>query len=586
MSCADGALSSTGERSMNLRSVVSGSLPGLARLAVVTRYARQYRRFQRVLMNAREVQHRNLLGWVRKCRQTRFGQDHGFESIRTVDDFRRQVPISDYDYFAPYINDVAAGDLNALFPPSERVERFTITTGSTGVPKLNPVTPTWMRYYRAAWDLWGGKMLLDHLPKVGGKILHVIGSYDMGRTEAGIPISMVSALLARHQQPLVRPFYVIPDEVADIRDSTARCYAMLRLSIGQPISLIVAMNPGILLRMAELGDNQRETLIRDVRDGTISGNYDIPTKMRRLLLERISGPNRNRAMQLEQVVIRTGRLYPRDYWNQPIIACWLGGTVGYQARYVADYYGDSPKRDQGLVSSEGRHTLPFQDELPHGVLAVKSGYYEFIPVSESTSVSQAALEGHELEVDRDYRIVMTTYSGYYRYDIGDIVRCRGFVGEAPLLEFMQKAGRCGDLEGEKLTEHQFLEAAWEAAEEQGIQLGCITAVPSRVERTLPRYRILVEYADIPEATTARQLLANIDRRLQTKNFLYAARRRDKVLGAPEILRIQPGAWRDYIQTEVDGRGTGEAQYKHPALVKDATLLERFQPIDRVELIAD
>lgn len=570
---------------MSVRSLLSGCLPGIARLAVVTKYARQYRRFQGVLENSRQVQRHNMLHWVRRCRKTRFGRDHGFGSIRTVDDFRRQVPVSGYDYVAPYINSVAAGDLNALFPSSERVNRFTITTGSTGVPKLNPVTPTWMRHYRAAWDLWGGKMLLDHLPKVGGKILHVIGSYDMGHTEAGIPISMVSALLARHQQPLVRPFYVIPDQVADIRDSTARCYAMLRLAISEPISLIVAMNPGILLRLAELGDSQRETLIRDVRDGTISGNYDISTNMRCLLLERIGGPNRNRANQLEQIVNRTGRLYPRDYWAQPIIACWLGGTVGYQARYVAEYYGDSPKRDQGLVSSEGRHTLPFQDELPQGVLAVKNGFYEFIPATESASDTNV-LEGHELEVDRDYRIVMTTYSGYYRYDIGDIVRCRGFVGEAPLLEFMQKAGRCGDLEGEKLTEHQFLEAAWEAAEEQGIQLGCITAVPTRVERMLPCYRILVEYENVPEATTARQLLANIDRRLQTKNFLYAARRRDKVLGAPEILRIKPGAWQNYIQAEVDCRGTGEAQYKHPALVKDATLLERFQPIDRVELVAD
>jgi hypothetical protein len=96
----------------------------------------------------------------------------------------------------------------------------------------------------------------------------------------------------------------------------------------------------------------------------------------------------------------------------------------------------------------------------------------------------------------------------------------------------------------------------------------------------------VEYEDVPEATTARQLLEEIDRRLQTKNFLYAARRRDKVLGPPMMLRIKPGSWRDYIQSEVDHRGTGEAQYKHPALVKDAAFLERFHPIDRVELLAE
>ena len=66
---------------------------------------------------------------------------------------------------------------------------------------------------------------------------------------------------------------------------------------------------------------------------------------------------------------------------------------------------------------------------------------------------------HELQRDRDYSLVMTTHSGYFRFQIGDLMRCRGFVGEAPVLEFLQKSGRCGDLEGEKLTERQFLDAA-------------------------------------------------------------------------------------------------------------------------------
>ena len=71
----------------------------------------------------------------------------------------------------------------------------------------------------------------------------------------------------------------------------------------------------------------------------------------------------------------------------------------------------------------------------------------------------------------DYHLVMTTYSGYFRFHIGDIVRCRGYIGQAPLLEFLQKSERCGDLEGEKVTEHQFLEAAADAANERWIPLG-------------------------------------------------------------------------------------------------------------------
>ena len=98
---------------------------------------------------------------------------------------------------------------------------------------------------------------------------------------------------------------------------------------------------------------------------------------------------------------KTGRLYPKDYWPLPIIACWLGGTVGYQARYLPEYFGDAPLRDQGLVSSEGRHTIPFEDTKPQGPLAVSNGFYEFVVVDEIDSAQPIALEGHELEVDRD-----------------------------------------------------------------------------------------------------------------------------------------------------------------------------------------
>jgi GH3 auxin-responsive promoter len=571
---------------MSLQSIRQRVLSAVARRIVVPAYGRRYRRYERLLHEAQRVQRDMLFRWIRRCRHTRFGRDHGFAEIGSLEEFRRRVPVARYDHFAPYINAVAGGELGALFPDDERVDRFTITTGSTGTPKLNPVTPTWLKEYRKSWDLWGGKMLFDHMSKVGGKILQVIGSWDMGRTTGGIPISMISALVARKQRRVVRPFYAIPNEITDIRDPVARYYATLRLSIVESIGLIVLMNPGNLLRLAQLGDEHRESLIRDIRDGTLSTVYEIPDAIRASLSPLIKRPNAARARALEQIVERTGRLYPKDYWSQPIIACWLGGTAGYQAKYLPEYFGDCPMRDQGLVSSEGRHTIPIEDDKPQGVLSIQTGFYEFVPVAEIDSPQPVALEGHELEVDRDYFIVMTTYSGYFRFNIGDIVRCRGFVGQAPMLEFLQKGDRCGDLEGEKVTEHQFLESAGAAAQLLGIRLGFVTAVPSRPGRELPCYQILIEQGDVPDIRLARRFLEETDRRIKATNFLYSARRREKVLGPPRLVRIPTGDWDRHVQAEIERRGTGEAHYKHPALVQDAAWLDRFQAVDRVELPGD
>jgi hypothetical protein len=237
----------------------------------------------------------------------------------------------------------------------------------------------------------------------------------------------------------------------------------------------------------------------------------------------------------------------------------------------------------GLVSSEGRHTIPIADDKPEGVLAITAGFYEFLPVAEVDTPQPTVLEGHELEIGRDYSLLMTTSAGYYRFHIGDLVRCRGFVGEAPVLEFLQKVDRCGDLEGEKVTEHQFIQAAGDAAGALGIRLGYVTAIPWRPGREPPCYAVIIEHNDIADEALARRFLDALDRGLTEMNFLYRARRREGVLGPPRLVRIPKGAWGDFVQAEVDRRGTGDVQYKHPGLVQDASWLQRFTLVDTVTL---
>ena len=359
-----------------------GLMTAVTRRAAIPFYGYRYRGFLKLLQRARDVQREWLWARIRRCGNTRFGRDHDFAGIRTLPEFRQRVPVARYDYFASYIDSVARGELGALFPGDERLLRFTITTGSTGVPKLNPVTASWLKEYRNAWDLWGVKTLLDHPAQVGGKILQMAGTWNMGCTPAGIPISMVSALIARYQNPVVKHFYAIPNEVPEIRDPTARYYTMLRLGVVQRIGLIVLMNPGTLLRLAEMGNEYRESLIRDVHDGTLSAEFDIPADIRRQLAPRIRRPNPGQAKTLARIVEAEGTLYPRDYWSRPIIGCWLGGTAGYQARYLHEHFPGSPLRDLGLVSSEGRHTIPIEDDIPVGVLAAAANFYEFVPVDE------------------------------------------------------------------------------------------------------------------------------------------------------------------------------------------------------------
>jgi len=553
----------------------------LGRAAMAATGALRLGKFHAQLRHASQVERDWLMDRIARCRETRFGRDHGYHEIATLADFRRRVPIADYSRFAPYIDAVAAGETAALIPAGEKLLRFTITTGSSGVPKLNPVTTTWLREYRHVWDIWGLKNFVDHPGKIGCRLLQMAGTWNMGKTPGGYEISMVSALLARYTNPLIRPFYSVPSDLNDISDPVTRYYTALRLCILQDVGWIILMNPGTIIRLAQVGNEQSESLIRDIHDGTLSSAFDVPQATRQKLARRIGRRNPAGAARLQEIVSRTGTLLPKDYWRQPVIGCWIGGTAGFQIRSVPDYFGECPLRDMGLVSSEGRHTIPLEDGKPEGVPAVGAGFYEFVPPSEIDSPQPTALEGHELQEGHDYYLVMTTSAGYARYHIGDIVRCRGFRGEAPLLEFVQKGTCVGDLEGEKVTEHQVLEAAHNAAATVGVPLGLFTAVPRRLAGEHPRYEFLVEISQMPDAEKAKAFLNQLDQNLAGLNFLWRARRREGVLASPHLWRLPTGTWQRYISDETARRGTGDFQYKHPGLVQDAQWLDRFQPVDIV-----
>lgn len=536
--------------------------------------------FIRQLDKATSIGHEWMMDRIRQCEDTSFGRDHGFHEIRSIEDYRKRVPCSGYEYFRPYIDRVASGNTSALIPSTERLLQFTITTGSTGIPKLNPVTETWLKQYRRAWDIWGLKLFADHPNKIGSKMLQMSGTWDMGTTPGGHQISMVSALLTKIQNPFLKPYYLIPNVVSDIPDPVARHYVALRLSILADVGWILLMNPGTLIRLAEIGDVHTDDLIRDIRDGRLTDIFEISKPIRQQL-QPLLAKNPVGAQKLSDLAKQKGRLLPKDYWDEPVISCWMAGTAGQQSRYLQEYFGDSATRDMGLVSSEGRHTIPLSNELPAGVPSLGSGYYEFIPEENMHQECPETVDGHELIEGRNYRIVMSTAAGYFRFDIGDIVQCRGHMGQAPLLEFIQKSANVGDLEGEKLTEHQVVEASHLAAQKAGVELGLITAVPRRLENEQPRYDFLVENSDFRNPEQARQFMTGLDEELEKLNFLWRARRREGVLQTPHLVLLQDNEWERCIQEEVDRRGTGDYQYKHPGLVADESWLNQFRVQERL-----
>jgi len=562
---------------------VKRALTAFAKAAAMPFYRRRLEKFERMLARGHAVQRATLFEKLRRCADSRFGKDHGFSRIQTIDDFRRAVPIAQYEYVAPYIKEVSEGKIEALFPADEKILAFGCTSGTSGQPKLNPVTRTWLREYRRSWEIWGTKAILAHADMIGTRILQLTGPADLDRTPSGLSVGMVSAIAVRHQSRLLRAFYATPFGVSDISEPAAKYYSILRLSMVQDVGFLIAITPANLIRLAETGNDFRESLIRDIHDGTLRSDFQLPPGFREAMASRIRVKRPDLARKFEQVVERTGKLYPKDYWRLHLATCWLGGTIGYQSRILPQYYGNVALRDLGLVSTEGRHTTPLEDFRPEGVLAVDGNYYEFVPVEEMGTPNPTVLECHELEPGAEYFLIMTTSSGLYRYDIGDVVRCVGYMGQAPLLEFLHKDDSCVDMEGEKISGHQIAQAVETAASELALKVGCVTAVPVRSEGERPHYALLIEESSISDKASAVEFLKIVDRELVKQNVMYAGKRNDLYIDPPCLVRLRNGAWSDFVTDELNRRGTAESQYKHPALLPDAKWLDRFEPIDTVRV---
>lgn len=619
--------------------VLGDSIRRLSGKIVLRRGRGQLRDLRELAPHVRHIQRWLLQEKIDLHRATAFGRDHGFATIRSVWDFRRQLPIATYDAYEPYIEQLQHGNIRALLGPREKLLMFALTSGTTNAPKLIPITRRFMDEYRRGWTMWGTQVVCDHPETIENpphfrpkRILHLASRFNEFQTPAGTPCGAISGLMARLQRPVVRSIYCLPHQVLEISDAQAKYYTILRLAIPEVVGKLVTANPSTLVTLARLGDQWKDMLIRDIAQGTLDAAFDVPRGIRVGLRRRLCKPNPALARRLEHIVHRTGTLYPKDYWpSLKLIGTWTGGTVSAYVDHLPRYYGPVPVRDIGLLASEGRMTIPLENGTPAGILDFLNTYFEFIPAAEIDSLHPTVLEAHELESDGQYYVVLTTSGGLFRYHIQDLVRCVDFCGNTPVLEFLNKGSQFSSLTGEKLSEYQVVRAVRRASEELRLSLSAFILAPCMSEPSY--YVLLVEHGDCTGTTsrsaftaqtwcraepahglnprhfalsgssnsashsrtsgdvtigtaapsrvqtaclpTAQRLAARLDQLLQQQNCEFAAKRRSGRLGPVRVRLVPAGTWHRFHSRQRALRGGTLEQYKPPCLVEDLSFLSNF-----------
>jgi len=520
----------------------------LASLAIRVLSGQSAKRFAAASKDPVATQTAKLLALMNKNAATEYGRRHGFGEIRSIEDYRRRVPVVTYEDIRPDMERVVQGAKNVF--TAEAPVMFAQTSGTTGQPKYVPVTPTCQgRDHKDVMRTWMNHALKAHPGMFGGQVMTLVSPAVEGHTPCGLPYGSTSGHMYRSQPGLVRRIYAIPYEVYEVEDYTAKYYVIMRTAMEMDIRFLATANPSSILKLCEKADEFGEQIIRDIRDGSLSTEFAIESPIRKLL-EAHYRPNPAAAARLEAARSgRDGRLLPADYWPRlELIGCWKGGTVGhylekFPAWFAPDGSATPPVRDWGYLSSEARGSIPLSDEGSAGALTIASNFFEFVPVAALEAdpdhpQNWPFLHVGELEEGEEYYIFITTSGGLYRYDINDVVQVVGRYLDNPLIVFLRKGRGMTNLTGEKVSVNQVIEIMQRVSQQTGTVVDHFRAEADQAHN---RYLFRVEFATrtTPEQDLA--FLQGLDRELMTINIEYQAKRKSLRLGPP-MLHVMTEGW--------------------------------------------
>lgn len=543
-------------------------------VGVRRRLRRQLHQFLQLTDDCQGTQSATLHRLLRLNHDSDFSRIHRLDLVDNAREYRAALPIQDYASLSPFVERLKRGDSSALLGPTNELLMFALTSGTTSDTKYIPVTAPFLADYRRGWQCWGIAAFDAHPRLKRLKVFQLTSDYDRCRTPAGIPCGNISGLAQHVQNRLVRALYSIPEATRKIADASARYYVALRFGVADPcIGLCTTANPSTLLHLARLMRQESERLIRDIHDGTATPpegealqKLETPLRLRR---------QARRARQLDRIAERDGALTPRAVWPQlQLLSVWTGGSAAAYLPQLREEYGQIPIRDHGLSASEGRMTIPLEDEANDGILDIQSHYFEFIREDEIEATHPRVYEAHELEQGQRYFIILTTASGFCRYNISDVVECTGFQGTTPRLAFLHKGAHISSVTGEKLSESQVVAAVGNVQQPLARRLGPFALTP--VWGDPPRYRLLFE---APAEGVSREamvrLAKDVDGQLQALNSEYSDKRASKRLGEIEPHIVSPGSWARFAADRQSGIGGSAEQYKHPFLVPRLDFAEEF-----------
>ncbi|MCP4602849.1 MAG: GH3 auxin-responsive promoter family protein [Proteobacteria bacterium] len=516
-----------------------------------------YRKFERATRDVPEAQQSTLNDILKYAGDSVFGREHGFGTIRSYDDFRNQVPIRDYEGHRPYVDRHTKGEQNVLFPGKPLM--YNRSSGTTTIPKLIPVTPyNFQKTIKDRSKLWLYGVMRHYPGIYDAKAFSVVSPAVEGYTEDGTPFGSLSGLIHQNIPEFMKLTHASPYSAMLIKNYEAKTYTTLRFGLASDVSLILTGNPATVLNLATKVDHWKEDLIRDIRDGTLRADLALEPEIR-AEAEAVFKPARSRAAELDRLASSNDTLRPADYWpNLRLIHTWTNGNTRLVIPKLKPWFKEeTPILDFGYISSEILSTDLMVPENDGSVLQIESGFYEFSRFEDGYNSDREFLLAHQLEIGQRYFIFITTFSGLYRYDMNDVIEVIGFFNQAPVIRFLFKGKGITSIQGEKLSEAQFIEAIKRAAQKTGLRHDFFIGYADSDESQYLLYiEFLEEYPNDRIATFEKAM----DEALCDVNIEYAAKLSSQRLKPLSVVKLSKDFFSRYRALRLE-EGAHEGQIK-------------------------
>ena len=469
--------------------------------------------------NPIKYQHKVFRSLIDKAQNTVFGKDHDFANIRSYEDFKQRVPIRDYEALKGYVEQILEGKSDVLWPGKPAY--FSKTSGTTSGAKYIPITkdsiPNHINSARNA--------LLSYVHETGNsqfldkKLIFLSGSPTLDQ-KGGIHTGRLSGIVNHHVPDYLRGNQMPSFETNCIEDWEDKLDKIIEETLSEPMSLISGIPPWV-------------------------------------------------QMYFDKIQAKTGKPI-KDVF--PDFSLFVYGGVNFEPYRQKLYESIGKKIDSIELYPASEGFIAYQDsQKAEGMLMLlNSGiFFEFIPADEYFNENPTRLSIGEVEVGKNYALIINSNAGLWGYSIGDTVK---FVSKDPyrllvtgrIKHFISAFGE--HVIGEEVE--QAMKHAQKLHPEVSTTEFSVAPMVTPAEG-LPYHEWLVAFEQLPEDMEAFAL--TIDQKLCELNSYYKDLIDGSILRTLKITVLQKDAFQQYMKSI----GKLGGQNKVPRLANDRKIADKI-----------